>query len=290
MKYRHAFHAGNFADVHKHVTLVALFESLQRKDKGFLLVDTHAGNGSYDLGGPDARQGDEASMGIERLLQDTQSANTPDIEQYLGLVRALRAESGHRHAYPGSPWIAARLLRAQDRAVLIESQTDAFVELRRNLRDAGGCTFENGDGYARLPALLPPAEKRGLALIDPPYEDARQDQQRIAQSLERSLERFATGVYVIWYPIKLERDVERWQANLVARLARPMLSCELWLYPRDNRAGLNGSGMLIINPPYRFDEIARASLPRLVSALAPVPALGGWSVRDPARPQAEPRA
>lgn len=284
MKYRHAFHAGNFADVHKHVTLVALFESLQRKDKGFLLLDTHAGSGIYDLGGPDARQGGaEAALGIERLLQDKASANTPDIERYLDLVRAQRAESGHRQAYPGSPWITARLLRAQDRAVLIESQTDAFVELRRNLRDAPGCSFENGDGYARLPALLPPAEKRGLALIDPPYEDARQEPQRIAQAMQRAIDRFATGVYAIWYPIKLAREVTRWQANLVARIARPMLCCELWLYPPDSRAGLNGSGMLIVNPPYRFDEMARASLPRLVSALAPVPALGGWQVRDPAK-------
>jgi 23S rRNA (adenine2030-N6)-methyltransferase len=285
VKYRHAFHAGNFADVHKHVVLLALFEALQRKDKGFLYVDTHAGDGLYDLRSADARQGaHESANGIERLRSDAGSAAPAPapapalIERYLALVAEARRASGIRHAYPGSPWLAAQALRPQDRAVCCEARTEAFVALRRALRDATRVNCENVDGYERLPALLPPVERRGLVLIDPPYEDGRDDRRRIGTTLEESLRRFATGVYVVWYPIKHDADTGRWLDALRGRLAQPWLTCELWLHPRDTRIGLNGSGMLVIHPPYLVDAQLRETLPWLLQALGVTTAQGGWSV------------
>jgi 23S rRNA (adenine2030-N6)-methyltransferase len=277
LKYRHSFHAGNFADVHKHVTLVALMQALSRKEKGFLFLDTHAGRGAYDLESAAARQGAESAAGIERLLES--SARTPppgpapEIARYLEIVRAFRKEPEQRHGYPGSPLIAAALLRAQDRAVLVESEATEELELRRALRRSPCATArristECDDGYARLTAWLPPLERRALLLIDPPYEESREDFRRVAEATELALARLANAVVAIWYPIKLERDTERWSQGLAARLARPTLTAELWLHPRDSRVGLNGSGVLVVNPPYQLGSAMRVWLRELQEALA----------------------
>jgi 23S rRNA (adenine2030-N6)-methyltransferase len=293
LKYRHSFHAGNFADVHKHVTLVALLQAMSRKDKGFLFLDTHAGRGAYDLESAAARQGAESAAGIERLLEWSGRAAapvsspvlspgpstgpspepSPEIARYLEIVRAFRKEPEQRHGYPGSPLIAAALLRAQDRAVLVESEATEELELRRALRRSPAATArrigtECDDGYARLTAWLPPLERRALLLIDPPYEESREDFRRVAAAAELALARLANAVVAIWYPIKLERDTERWSQGLAARLARPTLTAELWLHPRDSRVGLNGSGMLIVNPPYQLGDAMRAWLRELQEALA----------------------
>jgi 23S rRNA (adenine2030-N6)-methyltransferase len=282
VKYRHRFHAGNFADVHKHVVLIALIEALQRKEKGFLYVDTHAGEGLYDLrSDPDTPGGHESVQGIGRLLRapppGSGAVPTP-IARYLDLVTDARHCSGLRRACPGSPWIATRLLRPQDRAVFCEWRTEAFVALRRLLHDAAHVRCEHADGYARLPALLPPPERRGLVLIDPPYEDGREDRSRIAATLERALRRFATGVYALWYPIKREADSSRWLETLTGRLAVPALRTELWLHRRDSRVGLNGSGLLVLNPPWQLATRLREVLPALHASLVTAPSAGGWSV------------
>ncbi len=282
MKYRHGFHAGNFADVHKHVVLIALIEALQRKEKGFLYVDTHAGEGLYDLRpDPDTRGEHESARGIGHLLRAPSPGGgaTPTlIARYLDLVADARRRSGLRHACPGSPWIAVSLLRPQDRAVLCEWRTEAFVALRRLMRDAAQVHCENADGYARLSAWLPPPERRGLVLIDPPYEEGREDRRRIAATLQHALRRFATGVYALWYPIKREADSGRWLETLTGRLAVPALRTELWLHPRDSRVGLNGSGVLVLNPPWQLGTRLREALPALHARLAPAPSAGGWSV------------
>lgn len=279
MKYRHEFHAGNFADVHKHVTLIALIEALQRKDKGFLYVDAHAGEGLYDLpaGSTDEH---ESARGLARLLREPRAGGGEPalLVRYRQLAEEARRNSGLRHACPGSPWIAAQLLRPQDRAVCCELQTEAFVALRRLLRAAPRVSCEHVDGYARLPALLPPPERRGLVLIDPPYEDGREDRRRIEETLRQALRRFATGVYAVWYPIKLESDADRWIETLEDRLATPRLRTEFWLHPRDSRAGLNGSGLLVFNPPWQLDERLRETLPALHARLADTRSAGGWSL------------
>jgi 23S rRNA (adenine2030-N6)-methyltransferase len=296
LKYRHAFHAGNFADVHKHVTLLALLRLLVRKDKGMLLLDTHAGRGLYDLGGAEARKSDESEAGIERLLDSASAAATPEIGDYLAVVRGLRKSRNARDAYPGSPLIALAALRPQDRIVLIESQPEEHAALRSALRSAAGAaaasakdvsmlTIECDDGFVRLAAWLPPLERRALVLIDPPYEDTSGDFRAVEQAAKEGLRRLANAVIAIWYPIKHRKDTDAWRQRLVAALPRqaggvatPACALELWVHPPDNRVGLNGSGMLVINPPFQFAERAAAWLPVLHAALDPTRG-GGCAVR-----------
>ena len=278
MKYRHGCHAGNFADVHKHVALLALLRALQGKDKGFLYLDTHAGRGSYDLSSPTA----EAAAGIERFLAS--SCEAPELREYAALLGGFRSRAAHRHRYPGSPLIAALELRSQDRAVFIELQGAEAHALEESLAAFGAASaqlrIERGDGFERLKAFLPPAERRGLTLLDPPYEETRADFARLAAALAEALRRFPTGVVVAWYPIKDQRTTNAWLSGSLPPLAAPLLQSELWLYPRDARVGLNGSGLLIANPPWRFLERMQVWLPQLQSCLAAAP--GGADHRSAA--------
>jgi 23S rRNA (adenine2030-N6)-methyltransferase len=280
MKYRHSFHAGNFADVHKHVTLLALLTALKKKDKGFLYLDTHAGRGSYDLSSPSL----EAAAGIGRFASFEHRA--PEMRQYAALLAQFRGYPGQAHLYPGSPLIAASTLRPQDRAVLIEflgAEAHALEASLGSLAQARGdaalgLRVERGDGFARLRAWLPPPERRALTFIDPPYEQTDQDFGHVTAALAEGLRRFPTGVFAAWYPIKDQRRTAFWLAACARTLQAPLLVCELWLYPRDSQVGLNGSGLLIANPPYLTLERLQAWLPELKSALAVGPA-GGASAR-----------
>ncbi|MGH8169382.1 MAG: 23S rRNA (adenine(2030)-N(6))-methyltransferase RlmJ [Steroidobacteraceae bacterium] len=337
MKYRHEHHAGNFADVHKHVTLLALLAALKRKDKGFLYLETHAGRGAYDLGGP----GGESASGIgrleaRRLTQAAEPSIAEEIRDYASAVDRLRRERRQSRLYPGSPLLAVSALRPQDRAVLIEQQPPEARALERALshqiqgrtrppqapapdasalawppshqvqgrtrppqvaesrakttlfdRDGAGpgrspdpaLKIETGDGFERLRAWLPPQERRGLTFIDPPYEESRQDFERTRHAAADALRRFHTGVVAIWYPIKDERDTAAWHTAVASELDCELLAAELSLYPRDSRAALNGSGMLILNPPYRLAERMEAWLPQLHRCLD-LGHGGGTSVRQ----------
>ncbi len=276
MKYRHSFHAGNFADVHKHVTLLALLAALKRKDKGFLYLDTHAGRGSYDLSSPSA----ESAAGIGRFAGAVHRA--PELREFAARLGRFRSLPGRRYAYAGSALLAALELRPQDRAVFIEwlgpearALGDALEALARE-RDAGApkLRLERGDGFERLRAFLPPAERRALTFIDPPYEESEQDFARLTAALAEGLRRFPTGVFAAWYPVKEQRRVSAWQASSVQALPAPILVSELWVHARDSRVGLNGSGLLIANPPYRTLERMQEWLPELKSQLASDPAAG----------------
>jgi 23S rRNA (adenine2030-N6)-methyltransferase len=276
MKYRHSYHAGNFADVHKHVALLALIAALKRKDKGFLFLDTHAGRGAYDLSGGGA----EADGGVRRLLVATPAA--AELRDYLGLIGTLRTALRQRHLYPGSPLLAAAALRPQDRGGFIELQGAEAHALKEALTTLGtgerempkSLRVERGEGFAALRAWLPPAERRGLILLDPPYEETQADFAALSEALAAALGRFATGVLMAWYPIKDERSLAPWLAQLAGTLPAPLLASELWLYPRDSRVGLNGSGLLIVNPPYRTLERMQEWLPELTALLAVGPAAG----------------
>ena len=273
MKYRHAHHAGNFADVHKHVALLALLEVLQRKEKGFLYLETHAGRGTYELAGDMAR---EARLGIERFIGTRHEA--PELQQYSNAVAAFRRERGMPNAYPGSPVLASKVLRPQDRAVLVEIAPGEARVLEHLLASQPGARVECDDGFLRLRAHLPPPERRGLTFIDPPYEESRQDFKRVQSAIEEALQRFETGVIAVWYPIKQQSDAVAWHKTVAGLISRAALICELWLYPRDSRVGLNGSGLLIVNPPYLFATRLQTWLPQLHSTLDPEHA-GGWSAR-----------
>jgi 23S rRNA (adenine2030-N6)-methyltransferase len=303
LKYRHEYHAGNFADVHKHVTLLALLAALQRKDKGFLYLETHAGRGSYDLSGPAG----ESASGIGRLearhlpkLAEQPAAD--EIRHYLQQIELLRREHGAPRMYPGSPLLAASELRPVDRAVFVEQVPAEARALERALsgpgqahgrarppkvaesrakatlfdpdgagpgrsQDPAHITIETGDGFERLRAWLPPRERRGLTFIDPPYEESRQDFERTRHAAAEALRRFHTGVVAVWYPIKDQRDIAAWHAALAGELDCGLLAAELALYPSDSRVALNGSGMLVLNPPYQLAERMTIWLPQLHAGL-----------------------
>ena len=257
--------------MHKHVSLCALLQALARKDKGFLYLETHAGRGSYEL--TSSAEGRACAPAIEELIVRADDA-CPELAAYAGAVASWRARTGSSGAYPGSPVIAAMQLRAQDRAVLIEMLPDEASALERAVSAWPRVRVETGDGFERLKAFLPPVERRGLTLIDPPYEQTREEYARVEAAILEALRRFATGMIAVWYPIKDARDTAVWLASLKPRIARETLVSELWLHPCDSRVALNGSGLLIVNPPYGLAERMREWLPELHALLDPAGAGG----------------
>ena len=258
MQYRHAFHAGNFADVHKHVALLALHAALARKDKGYFHLDTHSGSGLYDLRGEQARRGNEAAAGVERL-HEAAATRSPEIADYLQALARVRSSSG-AHSYPGSPLLSASVLRPVDRGVCVEFVAQESRQLQRALDasflpGASRLRVEAGDGYQRLVASMPPLERRALVLIDPPYEDA-DEFGRLLAVLPEALRRLDSAVIAVWFPVKRQRDTDLWLAKVARTITQPTLAAQLWLHPRDTAAGLNGSGLLLINPPWQFDQRA----------------------------------
>jgi 23S rRNA (adenine2030-N6)-methyltransferase len=259
MQYRHVFHAGNFADVHKHIALLQLVRALQKKAKGFLYLDTHAGEGLYDLASADARHSTESDAGITRLEHAIAAAASvhPAIGAYVEAVNRIRRDHGNKRSlYPGSPLLAATSLRAVDQVVCVESQAHLARALQRAFEHSAGLIpldpgVVTGDGYREILARLPPPLRRGLVLIDPPYE-ATDEETRIATALREGLIRFETGVFALWYPIKKQHDTDLWLARVLRGISRPTVAIEVCLRQPDNTAGLNGSGMMIVNPPWQF--------------------------------------
>jgi 23S rRNA (adenine2030-N6)-methyltransferase len=262
MKYRHQYHAGNFADVHKHVALLEVLHALMRKDKGLLFVDTHAGRGNYDLHPGDREHPAEWQAGAARLL-----AAAP---RHVALVRyreiIARGMHGGSLHYAGSPLLAAGALRAVDRAVFFETQREEAGHLRKALEGRDRTRVEGADGFAGLRALLPPPERRGCVLIDPPYEE-REDLERALSAVKDALTRFESAVIVLWLPVKLRTDFDMWFKSVSAAIARPVLASLLWMHPCDSRAALNGSALVLINPPYLVEEAMREWLPELRALL-----------------------
>jgi 23S rRNA (adenine2030-N6)-methyltransferase len=272
VKYRHSFHAGNFADIHKHVTLLALLAALKRKEKGFAYFETHAGRGAYDLG-----PSTEAAEGSGRFSSAEYEAE--ELRSFAALLAEFRARRNQPRAYPGSPSIAAGELRPQDRAVVCEILPPEARILEREMQWTPRVRVERGDGFERLRAWLPPPERRALTFIDPPYEESRQDFERVTSAIADALQRFSTGIYAAWYPIKDDREVRTWHESFARAVTVETVVSELWLYPRDSKVALNGSGMLIVNPPYQLDERMRTWLPELQARLD-VGHPGGTSVKS----------
>ncbi|MEJ0085920.1 MAG: 23S rRNA (adenine(2030)-N(6))-methyltransferase RlmJ [Pseudomonadota bacterium] len=262
MKYRHQYHAGNFADVHKHVALLEILAALTRKDKGLLFVDTHAGRGDYDLHPGDAEHPAEWQAGVAKLLAAT--PRHAALTRYRDMA-ASGVHGGSLH-YRGSPLLALQVLRPVDRAVFFESQREEAGHLRKLLDSSARARVEGSDGFAGLRALLPPPERRGCVLIDPPYEE-REDFALVRQAAIDALARFEGAVLVLWVPLKLRSDFDAWLAKLQRALPRPVLGSLLWVHPPDSRAALNGSGLAVVNPPYLLEEEMREWLPELVSLL-----------------------
>ncbi|HTW27528.1 MAG TPA: 23S rRNA (adenine(2030)-N(6))-methyltransferase RlmJ [Acetobacteraceae bacterium] len=255
MNYRHAFHAGNFADCVKHALLVCLLRTLQRKPAPLRVLDTHAGAGRYDLtAGPAARTG-EWRAGIARLLDDPPRP----LADYAALVQCLGL-------YPGSPALLRALLRPQDRLVCCELHPQDAATLRRLFADDAQVAVHARDAWEALGALLPPAERRGLVLIDPPYE-AEDEFQQLVAGLWRGHARFATGVFAAWYPIKHRAPVRAFHAALSESGMRDIVAAELWLREPVDPARLNGCGLAVVNPPWQFETEAAPILAALLQRL-----------------------
>jgi 23S rRNA (adenine2030-N6)-methyltransferase len=268
MNYRHAFHAGNFADVFKHAILCALLEALKAKQTPLCYFDTHAGAGRYDLRGAAARKTGEHEAGVQRLLGASRLPAALHI--YLNLVRALNAGSGAKELaiYPGSPLIASLLLRDADRAVLCELQAEETAGLKTLFAGDARIQVHQRDGYAALSALLPPVERRGLMLIDPPYEAQQAEFDAITRALHDALKRWPTGMYAIWYPIKLRQQTVPFLRWFAKRNIPKVLCAELLLHPDNSALRLNGCGMVIINPPWKFERQLNELLPALCEQLS----------------------
>jgi 23S rRNA (adenine2030-N6)-methyltransferase len=272
VNYLHAFHAGNFADVHKHIVLLMLLEHLRKKPKSFFVLDTHAGRGLYDLKSAEAQRGGEWRDGVAKVIAS--SAKTPEIAAYSQAIQ--QSPSGERalRFYPGSPLLIAGQLRDNDRAVFVEQQPEEAAALKNELQGRARVSVLNQDGYAAL-KQLPPKENRGLVLIDPPFEVA-DEFERLAKAMLFGLERWPNGMFCAWYPIKAGGAHLKFQRQLKDAGLKKLLLSEFNIKPPDSPLGLNGSGLLIANPPYQLDERMREVLPALHRVLS---ADGGGNVR-----------
>jgi 23S rRNA (adenine2030-N6)-methyltransferase len=256
MNYRHIFHAGNFADVIKHVALVSLLLHLRRKEKPFCVIDCHAGRGLYDLKGEPASRTREADAGIAQLRDPGPRFDLPDgLRTYLDCV-----EGEGQGGYPGSPRLAARLLRPQDRLIAIERHPEEAKALAKALAQFPRASAIEGDACLRLPALLPPRERRGLVLIDPPYE-AEDEFMRAADLLARAHRRFATGIYLLWFPIKSAAAADAFCGEIRTGGIAPAKRIDIDIgRARDpGKERLSSAGLLIVNPPFGFEAEMDAS-------------------------------
>src|SRR5229473_4728594 len=271
MNYRHAFHAGGFADVVKHVVLVRILTYLQDKPAPFRVIDTHAGAGLYDLTGDEARRGGEWLTGIARLMQARFSEDVaPLTKPYLDIVRAFN-RPGDLEAYPGSPLIARALLRPQDRLTACEVEPKARKRLIDALRRDTQARVVDLDGWVALPAFVPPKERRGLVLIDPPYEQ-KDEFERLGAGFAEAFAKWPTGSYLLWYPVKSRRaadNLARHVAEVVGTGAPPgkCLRLEFSVAPQAAGAALNSAGLLIVNPPWTLAGELKAILPELEKPL-----------------------
>ncbi len=263
LSYRHAYHAGNFADVMKHAVLVQLLEYLTRKATPVCYIDTHAGAGAYDLQSTFATKTGEYQEGIGLFWND---ASLPDAMQtYLELVRAANP-NGKLRRYPGSPLIAQQLLRAHDRLELYELHTSDFPLLENEFRGARRVRCHQADGLRNAIAIVPPIEKRALVFIDPSYE-RKDEYQRVFETLQSMHRRFATGIYALWYPVIDRRMLDSLRHSFEGSGIRHVLNLELLIEPDDRRPGMRGCGMAIVNPPWTMTADVQPVLKLLAERL-----------------------
>ncbi len=267
MNYRHSYHVGNFADVSKHCLLILLLEALKKKETGFCYLDTHAGCGMYQLDAPETQKTLEYQEGIGKLLK----LPTPPelLKTYLSLIKQFNPKN-KLISYLGSPCIARTLLRPQDHAILTELHPEDYDELRYHFTKDRRTEVHLMDGYHALKAHLPPQQKRGLVLIDPPFESPKEFNQ-LLKSVEIIHQRWAHGIVAIWYPIKQRQVIQQFHQGLQKTGVKKILVTEFCVLPDDNLLGLNGSGLIVINPPWQFDIQAKNTLECLLPLLSEHP-------------------
>lgn len=262
LSYQHIYHAGNFADVHKHTLLCLLLEALTAKEKPFFVLDAFAGRGGYEFGSPEAEKTGEYHQGIERIW------DRPDLPQqvssYLEAVRQFNHDETLRR-YPGSPWLIRHLIREQDRMALCELHPAEFEVLRSVIRSERRVALHKRDGLDAMKALLPPKERRGLLLIDPAYE-VKSEYEAVADAVIRTHHHWREGIYAIWYPLLAAGNHEKLQNRLKRSGIRKILDCRLVVDSAD-APGMFGSGMIVINPPWKLSVGLQEIMPWLASRL-----------------------
>jgi 23S rRNA (adenine2030-N6)-methyltransferase len=264
MNYKHIYHAGNFADVAKHVGLLYCLNALKRKEGPFFVLDSHAGRGQYELQAAEAQKSGEADRGIQRLI-----VNSLEDESLREYFAAIRARKGKRlNSYPGSPALIAAALRPQDRALFVELLPAEARAAERDIVSLGRLRTEIDDGYAALKAFLPPDERRGLVLIDPPYESV-DELKLMLQAFADAYRRWPTGIFLMWYPIRSAGQRTLVHARFEALGIPKMLFADLAIHPDDAGLGLAGSGLMIVNPPYGTDEYIRRAYIDIHRGVAP---------------------
>lgn len=269
MNYRHAFHAGNFGDVLKHVVLLELLEALHRKPNPVHLIDTHAGLGLYDLASDEAQRSGEYRFGIGAVLSDPQAAKI--LPRYWDVLKRLNPDlkpggSGLRR-YPGSPWLLQDSVRAGDRVTLCELHPQDAETLKHNIGRDPAVSVHHRDGFEALKALTPPTPRRGLALIDPAFE-AKDEFETLSKAVLLAHQRWATGMLAVWYPIKDQKSIDRWKAALAKQLKAETLCLELTVRPAKDDRQMNGSGLIVVNPPWQLAETLKPMLEFLKSRMA----------------------
>jgi len=273
VNYRHAYHAGNFADVVKHALFVLAIEHLRQKPTPFRIIDTHAGRSLYRLDAAEASKTQEWRAGIGRLIGREAKPLPRELEPLLaGYLEVVRQHNlaGELALYPGSPAIAQSLLRPQDTLLVNEAHPEELQQLRASLRRRGKVKVLGLDAWLALRAVLPPPERRGVILIDPAFE-AEGELDRLAEAIAAGLQRFATGVFLAWYPIKDARTTARLSKAVTSRVAGKLLSLELLIRQPRDRQRLNGCGLIIANPPFTFEAVLNGAGPALARLLAAGP-------------------
>ena len=262
LSYRHSFHAGNFADVLKHIVLVEILEHLTQKDKAFDYIDTHAGAGLFSLESEQATKLHEYANGIGRLDAD----GWPELVPYFEIVSRYN-EAGALAYYPGSPMFASHFLRDGDRAWLFELHPADVDLLNSNVGRDRQIRVKQEDGFKGLLSLLPPLSRRGLVLIDPPYE-VKTDYQQVVDTIVQAHKKFATGTYAIWYPVVDRGRIDQLEKSFIASGINDIQQFELAIAPDSYASGMTSSGMIVINPPWTLMNKMSRLLPKLVSALS----------------------
>ena len=265
MNYRHVYHAGNFADVIKHAVLALILDYLHKKDTPIMVLDAHAGIGLYDLSGEQAQKTGEWQGGIGKIWPQT--AIPPSLQPWLDVVRSYNPD-GDLLAYPGSPKLAQHLLRSADRLVLVEKHPQDHAALAAEFRRDPRAQVHLNDAYAQIKASVPPPERRGVILIDPPFEE-KDELQKLLRGMAQALKRWPTGIYCIWYPIKTRAPIDQFIHDLDGLNPPSRVVVELMLRGGDDPYRLNGCGLAIINPPWILEDALREMMPFLVQSLAP---------------------
>lgn len=264
LSYQHLYHAGNFADVHKHVILTILLQALRKKPAAFCYIETHAGRAKYNLHDPAAQKNREYAQGIGRVYTDTSAP--AGLADYLHIVRELNSSVDELSFYPGSPCIAQYFLRQQDRMILAERHPQEAPLLRRLFHHDQHIAVHQRDGYEMLRALLPPTQARGLVHIDPAYE-TESDYPDVLNAMKLIQQRWRSAMVMVWYPLLKASTLQQWRHAVQHAGLRDVLCCELQRTPFDGPQGMKGSGVLILQPPWQMTEQLNQIMPYLAKAL-----------------------